>query len=495
MLGALVLAAGEAHAGPLDFLGYDAETGAVANSSLSFGRSLGVMPLNPALLPMVENEVYFGTMLISPQLHIELMPKPSSTNVPISIYSSNLGITPGLQNRSQPTVELQNPRSNTDITAVQSLVGIGFAYDFGIKRLKFGAFAVLPTSGGGAANIETHYDDEREAEFSDQVHFLRFGEWDQVLDVTAGAGYELTRWLNVGVAAEIAAAAVANINVYVPNAAVQSYTTSDLGAQIAVRLRPIIGLRATPTDWLGFGLVWRNESYFSVNAQSNVTLWDSNEPDPTKTIVQHSTESFPADFDYHPMEVAIGAGVRKGPFTAQVTGTWQRWSHYVDEHGGTPQTDAAFPPSPFPSAPIDTAKYGFSDTMSVQAGVNWQLSKVIEASVGGAYYPSPVPPQLGRTNFADGNILGVTTGQRYDFEVFHRRFAVAVCAQLWHMLPTTTYKDPTQIVDEFPDGSRTLMGNNSIPEAQGLQTNNPGFPGYTAGGYLFAGSVSLHHAF
>ena len=34
-----------------------------------------------------------------------------------------------------------------------------------------------------------------------------------------------------------------------------------------------------------------------------------------------------------------------------------------------------------------------------------------------------------------------------------------------------------------------------MPEASGLQTNNPGFPGYDAGGWIFSAAVSLTYRF
>jgi hypothetical protein len=57
------------------------------------------------------------------------------------------------------------------------------------------------------------------------------------------------------------------------------------------------------------------------------------------------------------------------------------------------------------------------------------------------------------------------------------------------------HKDPSLIRDEFPDRARTLIGGQPMPEAEGLQTNNPGFPGYEFGGLALAGSVSLAYLF
>src|SRR5262249_44490569 len=156
---------------------------------------------------------------------------------------------------------------------------------------------------------------------------------------------------------------------------------------------------------------------------------------------------------------------------------------------------AKFPPSPYNTVANDTSGYAFSDTIALQAGAQWQWARQWEASAGAAWYPTPVPAQTGRTNFVDSALLGFSLGERYDFRMFEKRFAISVAMQLFLMMKRTTYKDPSQIVDEFPDAARTLESKRPMPEAQGLQTNNPGFPGYEAGGYMATASVSLSHFF
>jgi len=52
-----------------------------------------------------------------------------------------------------------------------------------------------------------------------------------------------------------------------------------------------------------------------------------------------------------------------------------------------------------------------------------------------------------------------------------------------------------EILDEFPDGVVTLLDGAPMPEAEGLQTNNPGFPGYRSGGWTFVAGGSLRVEF
>lgn len=487
-----VLCAARASAGPSDYLGYDVETGSLAGSTVAYGASIGVVHTNPALLPEIDQQVYAGLTLTAPRLHTRLMDKPRGTDVPISIYDSDVGTTSSIRDRALPTIELSSRRRDLAVNGLNTQVGVGFVSGFGLDRFRLAVLAQAPLTGGGASSIQTHYDDEREAAFTNQVHFTRFGEWDRIFAFVAGAGYALTPRLSVGVAGELAAAATARLQAYIPDATVESYAQSNLGAQVNLRLRPVLGVRWRATDWLALGLVWRDESSFHVDGQSEVTLWNSHEASTDKTIPKHSTLSFPIVFGWVPMEVALGAGVDRGPLTVQAAATWQRWSTFRDHHDQSPDTAAmlASPPTSF-----DPSAYAFSDTIAISGGATIRLGRAWAASLGGAWYPSPVPPQTGRTNQADADLFAITTGLRHDFEIAGKRFTAAAGLQLWIMEERTTYKDPTRINDEFPDSARTLQGGHAMPEAQGLQTNNPGFPGYTAGGWLAAGGLSLSHRF
>src|SRR5207244_709674 len=141
-------------------------------------------------------------------------------------------------------------RGNTKLNELNSRLGVGFVSSFGVPKLKVGALFVIPLAAGSAADIATHYDDEREAAFSNRVRFMRFGEWQPVIAATFGAGYEITPKIRVGVSGELSATAVAKLKVYIPDASVQSYANTNLESNVSTKLRPTLGARWTPLDWL-----------------------------------------------------------------------------------------------------------------------------------------------------------------------------------------------------------------------------------------------------
>jgi len=48
---------------------------------------------------------------------------------------------------------------------------------------------------------------------------------------------------------------------------------------------------------------------------------------------------------------------------------------------------------------------------------------------------------------------------------------------------------PALVKDELPDDAQ--VGGDPVATAQGLQTNNPGWPGFASRGWVLGGTVSL----
>ncbi|MFO0659890.1 MAG: hypothetical protein U0165_08680 [Polyangiaceae bacterium] len=486
-----------ASAGPFSTLGYDPGLERIGQRQRGLRKNArrDVHELS-SLLTEVPRHFSGGILATASDLQVKLMPKPRASNVPISIYDSDIGSIRGLNDRALPTVELAQQRRDTNVNGVRTWFSVGGSTEFALKGLRVGALVIAPLTGSDAANVLTHYDDEREAAFSNRVSLVRFGQWDRILAMIVGAGYQPTSWLAVGAAAQFSASAVARVKVYIPDAAVQSAANTTLSTSVSTSWRPVIGARFIPSDKLAIGLTWRGESYIDVDGASEVTLWNYHESGTDKTQLKRTTQRFPVVVDYEPMEVSASIGTHLGPVTAQATVTWQQWSNFLDQHGIRPQDVAVLPTiGTTTTAPQDTSRYAFHNTVAVHGGAQVKILRDAEVVIGGAYRPSPVPAQTGRTNFADSDLVAITLGQRCDFTVRGVLLTLSTSLQLWHMLPRTTHKDPSGVVDEFPDSSRGVRDGRQMSEATGLQTNNPGYPGYTTSGLLLAGSATLSHAF
>jgi hypothetical protein len=101
-----------------------------------------------------------------------------------------------------------------------------------------------------------------------------------------------------------------------------------------------------------------------------------------------------------------------------------------------------------------------------------------------------VPPQTGRTNYVDNDRVGLTVGGDYDFRLggLHFRPGLGASGQL--LMRRYQAKDDALIRDELPDNTvdRNL---DPVPAARGLQTNNPGWPGFASEGFVWSANVWL----
>lgn len=492
---AAVLTSDFAQAGPFSTIGFDADAAALSNANVAWGRSTGALYTNPALLADLPVQLSGGALATGSSLHVRLPKKPNGSQVPISIYDSNIGIIDGLQDRALPSVELPNRRGDTNVSGVRSWLTVGGSSWFVSERLRVGATVAAPMSSDDAASVAVRYNDEREGSFSNRIGLTRFGQWDRILAMLIGASYTPYPWLSIGAGAGFSASAVARVKVYIPDASVQNYASTNLETSVSTVWRPLLGVRVIPKDWLSVGVAWRDESAIKVDGASEVTLWNYHESGLDKTTLKRTTQAFPVVVDFEPMEVSGGIGIKTAPLTAHVSATWQRWSHYVDEHGAKPQDLAAFPPSPFNTQKINSSRFAFQDTITLRTGVELPLTKKVELLFGGVYSPSPVPAQVGRTNFADSDLLSISFGQRTTAVIYGHRFYIITGMQLWSFVERTTYKDPKSVVDEFPDAARTIRENRIIPEAAGIQSNNPGYPGYTVSGAMVTAGLTVTHIF
>ena len=52
-------------------------------------------------------------------------------------------------------------------------------------------------------------------------------------------------------------------------------------------------------------------------------------------------------------------------------------------------------------------------------------------------------------------------------------------------------KDTTRMRDELPDDAAYADTHDPVPGAGGLQTNNPGWPGFSSAGWVTGGALTL----
>lgn len=144
--------------------------------------------------------------------------------------------------------------------------------------------------------------------------------------------------------------------------------------------------------------------------------------------------------------------------------------------------------------------YAWVDTLSPTLGARYRWHDV-SALFDVSYTPTPVPPQTGRTNYVDNDRISSSLGTQYRFNLMHTDVWIGAQLQLHRLLerhqtklPTPTRADgtnlaPDRVKDEIPDDAQ--ISGEPVANIGGLQTNNPGWPGFASGGWILGGTLTL----
>jgi len=113
------------------------------------------------------------------------------------------------------------------------------------------------------------------------------------------------------------------------------------------------------------------------------------------------------------------------------------------------------------------------------------------------YVPSPVPAQTGRTNYVDNARLVASLGLEGPVKFLGRDLEAGINLFGSYFLPREVTKDPgaaNPVRDEFPDDAVDLGTGLPAEGAIGLQTNNPGYPGWKSTGYMLGAGATFRIA-
>jgi long-chain fatty acid transport protein len=440
----------------------------------TLSRGADVAYFNPALLPDVPSDLDFGFLVVRTWERVSLSPRPAGVDVPDSVYNADLSNGATYQQLwPQPTSKLLRRRENTIRDDVIPYAALGLVRPLAGKYLVFGFYALLPTN--GFLHQDSFFADEREQYFGNQLHYELLGDRLKVTSLAFATGGRVYPWLSWGMGIDIGMATRTQMQIYVPDASDQRNILMNPDIETHIAMAPYVGLALRPWNrWLVTVTAHAPKSW-DTSGDNRVRFWDYPYPAGQTAV----TQSYVLTQGGEPMRLGLGVATSGD---LQNVGTWQlgaqgtltRWSQYLDRHAERP-----------PDAWNDTLSIGFGGSL------DWASQRLF-AEVGVA--PSPVPDQTGRTNYVDNTRLGASTGVEIPFAFWGGSFALAVYVQ-GQIMPTrsvTKRSDAAHpVVDEVPDGAIDRLHALPLPGAAGLQTNNPGFPGYSSTGGIFGGGIVL----
>jgi hypothetical protein len=447
---------------------------------------------NPALLVEAESGLTLGVFLLDEQLGITLDPRPGAQyDVPAGIENATHADGSRWRGYPIPTSWLQNGRPGSALNpalAARPRQGAGSGHEAipyqmaGLvtklfhDRVALGFYTLVPYAKYTGA--DAFYSDEREQYFSNSLHPELYSDRMYATSLAFGAGFKVTDALSVGLAFTLTLRTEAFTPTYVVDAGHLQDILVDSDVKVNAAVSPHAGVSYKPAKRMRLTATVHAPSKLEIDTNFTFLLANG--------VEQAASVSF--THDYMPWQIGWGAsydlldsGAER--VTVAATGIYARWSDYVDRHSQTPLPG-----------------YGWRDTLTPVVGGRWQHGDV-GAFLDTTYVRTPVPLQTGRTNYVDNDRLGLDAGVDYRFTLFGT--AMRIGAQLeGHRLlpryqakvPTPTSADgrnhtPTLVADEVPDDG--VVGSQAIAGRQGLQTNNPGWPGFGSDGWIVGGGVYL----
>ena len=468
-------------------------------SARSAGGSAASAYFNPALLPSAEPGLALGTFVLNDAISITLDGRSPGVDVPEAALNNfndgdrAVGTFPAVptswlergcqRGQGQCTTDLApRPRQSAGSSSqVRVYQAFGFVSHLLSRRLSLGLYALVPMQSLLAAH--SFFPDEREQFFTNSLHPELYSDRLSALSLAFGAGSQVTDWLSLGVSVTVNVATRAGASGYIGDSSnLKDSLRQSTQLESTAAFAPHFGAVVRPIDRLGISATLHTPQKMEITTTTTTFLPNGDQQAAPRSAVH----------DWLPFIAGLGLAfdVVRGDehtLTLTATGTFQGWSQYVNRHGERPLRD-----------------YDWVDTWAGVLGVRYTNDQRLVAFLDGSYRPTPVPLQSGRTNYVDNDVFGVAAGVSYDMPIENWGVKLRFGGQgQVHVLRERHQSkiDPTSdalagrrysqlVIDEWSDRAVDARPQ-TIPAAQGLQTNNPGWPGFSSAGFLLGAGVSI----
>jgi long-chain fatty acid transport protein len=461
----MVGGATSASASPFEVYGASARGISLGNAVTADADGADAIFYNVGALTRARSGVSVGVMMGLDNARIQLNQRPEGYDVPDI----------GSDTPTVPSDETLTERSDTAALGTFSTVTVGGVTSLGSENFRAGMLATFPIAGVGGT--QTHFSDERERLFSNQLRYELIGGRARRFDIEAGMAYRILGRVSLGVGAHLQPSVKLVNQVYLENATDQEVVQINMDMKQGFSGALTGGLLVDITDYLRVGLSVRQNLAFDIDGQNEIQIRGLDRTQQDYPVIQDigwRPTSSPSAF-------TLGGATDVGRTTVMIDIRYAVWSAWRDTQGVATE---------------------FEDTITPRLGIEYRYSDNTAVRLGGSYEPSPVPDQVGRTNFVDNNRLIGSFGATHGFSVIGREFEIVWYVQAQGLLSRTTTKTSRtaypdcapgviELCDEVPDDLTDARTGLPIAGVQGLQTGNPGFPGYAAGGWLGALGIEL----
>ncbi len=450
------------------------------------GESSSATYFNPALLPYAPQSFETGTVVLTDQISV-ILDGRAGGDVPLVVGDralvgadgrpiSNATVpTPWLENgctpqQCQPPLFRKRPRQAAGSSGqVRAYQVIGLVSHIVPKRLVLGLHALVPL--GTFTTARSFYNDEREQFFSNSLHPELFGDRMTATSIAFGPGVKIAKNLSIGLSFTLNLTNDAQAATYVRSSANYDQLLVDTNVGVKAAVAAHGGVAWRPVERLRLAATFHQEQKFVIATGIKAALPSGQESETTRTQVH----------DFVPWTVGLGGTVevaKRERHTISVAGSlkYAAWSRYLDRHGDSP---AVFGP-----------RFAWKDTLSPTVGLR-HASGGMREYLDVTYVPSPVPEQSGRSSYVDSDRAGLTIGADYTFEAAGLKWRPGLSLQGHKVLHRYNRKTDALVLDEVPDDAVDAQTRLPVPGARGLQTNNPGWPGFASEGWVYGGAATI----
>ena len=440
-LALLVLSPRSASAGPLDLYGAGEEDTAQGGAQTAGASGPWALHYNPGALTESHVGFHVGMMAAINNLDILLTPRPGGYEVPDL----------GGDSSARPTSVGAPPQDVQGLPPTYA-VSFGGVTDFGLERLRLGAIVWLPTQ--SAVTMDTHYSDERERYSTNKLHFELLDKRLRRLDIQLGGAWTATDWLSIGVGGLIVPDATLTNDVTLRDAANQEAAEINLHADSGAGLGWTLGGLFELGDHWRIGASWRSDVALELTGENCIQVLGTEDAQGNPQVLVQQLSFVPS---YTPARGALGVNWRNAAFDVNVDAVYMRWSDYRDTHG---------------------ARAGFHDTFNLRVGGKWRAHDRHTLMAGLGFEPTPVPDQVGRTNYVDNSRGVVSLGATHRVAIADTPLTVGWFARAHILAARTTRKqvpddpaacttDTTALCDEVPTTPPMDAQDNPTPRRRG----------------------------
>jgi len=455
------------------------------------GASAASAYFNPSLLPRAKQGLEAGWLLLSDSISIGLDARSPVVDVPLSSVDrvgtnhppvptswieNGCSPTTGACVRDVPRTPRQQDGSSGNTRGYQM---IGLVNHLLRDALSLGLYALVPLSSFTQAH--SFFVDEREQFFSNSLHPELYADRLTPVSLAFGAGSRVWKQLYLGLSLTLGLNNAASAGAYVGNSRLLDETL-ELSTKVDVEttVSPHVAATYLPSERASISFTLHSPQQIAIDTRFGIYLPNGD--------IQYAKRT--ATHSWLPWIAALAGSYDlslRADRQWELTGTltFERWSRYVNRQTERP-----------------TSEYAWRDLVTGAVGMHFR-HKAWASNLDASYRRSPVPTQTGRTNYVDNDRLGLLVGASYEVPIakYAATFRVSAQAQV-HVLPERRHqkRDPRadartageqRVQDEWPDSSVDVSTGQVIAEASGLQTNNPGWPGYRSRGYITGAVVTL----